>query len=261
MTEVITQTVAEEDIVTIPAETETETPPSLVSQIQFTDVIRVELMKTDFSDRFTCIAARTSTAGIDASEKANNGLINSLMKNRHGSPFEHTTATWRVTAPLFVWREHHRHRIASYNEESARYKQLEPRFYIPGKNRPLVGVGKAMDYKTLPGTPEQYYLVKGVHEEVARDNYAKYELQLRNGILREVARDVLPLSIMSTCIVTMNARALMNFLSLRVEDENSLFVSKPLYEIQLVAQGFEQTLKDHAPITHKAFTDNRRVAP
>ena len=81
------------------------------------------------------------------------------MRDRHGSPFEHTSFTFFVRAPIFMWREHMRHRIASYNEECGRYRELEPVFYVPGPERNLVQEGKPGAYDFVPGTPEQYALV------------------------------------------------------------------------------------------------------
>lgn len=227
----------------------------------FTDELLVELIDCNFSDERVCIAARTSTAGIDADPKANEGLIRSLMKNRHGSPFEHMSATWRVTAPLFVWREHHRHRIASYNEESGRYKQLEPLFYVPDSSRPLIQVGKAMDYDLQPADAETYLEMSLTIRDMCEESYSAYRNLLSQGIAREVARMVLPLNIMSTCIVTMNARGLMNFLSLRVDSDDSTYRSKPMREIQMVAEQYENTFAVRAPITYEAFVAAGRVAP
>ena len=80
-------------------------------------------------------------ADLDTSRSK--GLINYLMRDRHGSPFEHSSMTFFVQAPIFMWREHFRHRIASYNEESGRYRELRPVFYVPGPDRRLVQIGKA----------------------------------------------------------------------------------------------------------------------
>jgi len=228
---------------------------------QFTSDITVNLVDSNLSDDRVCLAARTSTAGADANPEATRGLINSLMRNRHGSPFEHMAATWQVTAPLFVWREHHRHRIASYNEESGRFKVLDPVFYIPGPDRPLVQTGKAMAYELHPGDDDQYATAVCQIKSRSVTAYRSYQLLLQLGIAREVARDVLPVNIMSTYIVTMNARALMNFLSLRVNSPDSAYPSKPLHEIQMVADQYESTFAQHAPITHAAFVTNGRVAP
>lgn len=232
-----------------------------MSGVEFTTKMTVELLKTDFSDSWPVIAARTSTAGDTPSEEESYGLINALVRDRHGSPFEHMSATWRVTAPLFVWREHHRHRHASYNEESGRYRQLESVFYVPDGDRELTQVGKPMDYDLKPGSSSQVSLTRGHLEYNSEESYDRYLDLLDKGIAREVARMVLPLNIMSTCIVTMNSRGLMNFLSLRKSSEDAAYKTTPQREIEYVAEGYEKTFADYAPLTYKSFVENGRVAP
>jgi thymidylate synthase (FAD) len=177
------------------------------------------------------------------------------------SPFEHVVFTWRVTAPLFVWREHHRHRIASYNEESSRYRQLAPHFYLPAPERNLVQVGKPGAYSFEPGSVDQYTDLISSTQQASLSAYRQYEMSLDAGIAREVARVVLPVNIMSTCYVTMNARALMNFLSLRTKSEDAMFVSYPQREIEMVAEEYEKDFMRLCPITHEAFHRKGRVAP
>lgn len=229
-------------------------------EITFTSDIVVELVKTDFDDEWPCFAAWTSTKGADATPERKAGLINRLMADHHGTPFEMMDMTFRCTAPLFVWREHHRHRMASYNEESGRYKKLASVFYIPARDRPLVAVegSKQMDYQVIPGTRQHHdELTYAVHG-ACTTAYDEYERLLYKGILKEVARMVLPVNIMSTCIVKMNARALMNFISLRTRDAG---VSKPMYEIEYVAKQYEQHFAAAAPMTYAAFNACGRVAP
>lgn len=151
----------------------------------------------------------------------------------------------------------------SYNEESGRYKQLDPVFYIPSVGRGIAKVEgtKSMDYVLAMGTGEQRRMVDSATHQVCTLAYEAYERQLQGGIVREVARMILPVSIMSTCIVTMNARSLMAFLSLRQRHDDALFPSKPQWEINQVADQYEQILAEYAPMTHRAFVQNRRVAP
>jgi thymidylate synthase (FAD) len=81
------------------------------------------------------------------------------------------------------------------------------------------------------------------------------------GVAREVARGVLPVNIYSSAYVTMNARALMNFLSLRMSAEGSHFPSYPQREIEMVAEKYEQIFKEIMPLTYEAFVKNGRVSP
>lgn len=223
----------------------------------------VELIDHMGSDERVVHAARISTGNdrVALSPLTTVGLISYLMKNRHGTPFEHTAFTFRVECPIFVAREFMRHRIASYNEESARYKQLEAVFWVPTSSRPLVQEGKPGHYVMKPGTVDQYVMAKASLESVATFCYREYEKLLALGIAREVARAALPVGIYTSFYVTMNARGLMNFLSLRVDDPDAWFPSKPQYEIESAALQMEEIFREKMPVTCNAFKDNGRVAP
>ncbi len=238
--------------------------------IQFRSDVTVELVRASAHDSDVLFAARVSTQGeqtleaaqdVDLDTSRSKGLINYLMRDRHGSPFEHNSMTFYVRAPIFVFREFMRHRIASYNEESGRYRELDPVFYVPGPDRNLVQVGKAGAYDFLPGSAEQTELAVREAQTVATEAYASYQRMLDAGIAREVARIVLPLSIYSSMYVTMNARALMNFLSLRTKREGTHFPSFPQREIEMAAEQMEAFWADLMPLTYEAFNENGRVAP
>jgi thymidylate synthase (FAD) len=237
--------------------------------LKFRSDVTVDLVKHSASDSDVVWAARVSTAGerskadlekvTDATEHT--GLINYLMRERHGTPFEHSIFTFYVKSPIFVWREHMRHRIASYNEESGRYRQLDPEFYFPNSDRNLQQVGKTGSYTFEPGTPEQYKSTEEEFKKSCQQAYESYEKMLQAGVAREVARGVLPVTIYSSAYVTMNARALMNFLSLRRIAEGSHFPSYPQREIEMVAEKYEEFFAKTMPITHAAFIKNGRVSP
>lgn len=230
--------------------------------IKFSSDVQVELIRHMADDSFVVQAARVSTKGAASEATADAGLIGYLMKGRHGSPFEHTMFTFRVTAPIFVWREHHRHRAGwSYNEESGRYKELDPHFYVPGEDRKLVQVGKPGHYTFEEGSGVQWDLSQDALKACSGFAYANYVDMLDAGIAREVARMVLPLNIMSTCYATCNARSLMHFLSLRTEVEAAMFPSHPQREIAMVAEKYEAHFAELMPLTYKAFVENGRVAP
>ena len=236
-------------------------------EINFRSDMTVELVKSSASDSDVVWAARVSTAGenslddVDGDPSRAAGLINYLARERHGSPFEHTSMTFFISAPIFVFREFMRHRIASYNEESGRYRELRPNFYIPDKERKLVQIGKAGSYTFIDGTDEQYEITVSAIKESCTIAYENYKKMLDAGVAREVARAVLPVGLYSTMYVTMNARALMNFLSLRTSREGSHFPSYPQREIEMVAEKMEQYFATLMPITHGAFEKSGRVAP
>jgi thymidylate synthase (FAD) len=154
-----------------------------------------------------------------------------------------------------------RHRIASYNEESGRYRELRPVFYVPGPERKLVQEGKPGAYDFVDGTPEQHRITVEQTKAACEGAYAAYQAMLDAGVAREVARTVLPVGTYSSMYVTMNARSLMNFLSLRTKRPDAAFPSFPQREIEMVAEAMEDYWAELMPLTHAAFERNGRVAP
>jgi len=238
--------------------------------------------------RAMMVSTRKDKSVEDMSEDEKEGKINFLMKNRHGTPFEHATITFYAEVPIFVMREWHRHRIGvSYNEMSGRYTQLPPTYFIPGPDRPLVQQGKPGHYIYVPGTPEQYAMLRDDMIEEAQDNYARYERRLDMGIAKEVARMSLGLNIFTAQYFTCNPLSLMAFLSLRTKAEpfwqetdrinwedhpnpidlyeknpgGSMFPSFPMLEINQVADAMEEIFAEHFEYTWKAFNDHGRVCP
>lgn len=241
-----------------------------MTEITLTSEIAVRPISTMGGDHMVVAAAKVSTSGEDAlrwadpaETEGNSGLINFLMKSRHGTPFEHAAMTFFVRAPIFVWREWHRHRIGfSYNEESARYKTLDPVFYVPPRDRPMM---KVDSWK--PGSPkftrcEDDAIFRRVCDNLERSYRVAYDSYLDNlslGIDPGLARDCLPVGIYSSCWVTCNPRSLMAFLSLRTHDPDATFVSYPLYEIEEAARVAERFLEQGWPLTHAAFCKNGRA--
>jgi len=239
-----------------------------MAEITFRSHMLVDLVKSLAKDEDVLFSARVSTLGersrdeIDKDPQRSAGLINYLMREKHGSPFEHNSFTFFIQAPIFVFREFMRHRVGwSYSESSGRYRELEPVFYVPPANRPLVQVGKAGHYQFEAGTEDQHLHVEEGLSMVYTYAYREYTGMLSNGIAREVARAVLPVGIYSSMYATCNARSLMNFLSLRVHDPEATFPSYPQWEIQQVAEQMEQYFAEKMPLTYNAYIDNGRVAP
>ena len=241
--------------------------PNAYPEVIFRDDVSVELIKASASDADVIWAARVSTAGEQSMDEIGEdparsaGLINYLARERHGSPFEHTSMTFFISAPIFVFREFMRHRIASYNEESGRYRELKPVFYVPNKERNLIQIGKTGAYEFVPGTDEQFQITVDAMKEAYVVAYDSYKKMLDAGVAREVARAVLPVATYSSMYVTMNARALMNFLSLRTSREGSHFPSYPQREIEMVAEKMEAEFAKLMPLTYQAFEKSGRVAP
>lgn len=237
----------------------------MADRVQFKSDMDVELVKHVGNDVGIAEAAWVSNYGgdipLDQFERVP-GLINFLMRDRHGTPFEHNSLTFRVSAPLFVFYEWHRHRAGwSYNEESARYRELEPVFYVPRADRALRQTGSPGKYVFEQGDYKQRVLTEGTHRRAAGTAWEEYQYLLDHGIAKEVARNVLPVSIYKTMYATCNLRSLFAFLSLRWAHPLSTVPTFPLAEIQMVAEKLEQAARPKFPAAFQAFDRNGRVAP
>ena len=167
-----------------------------------------------------------------------------------------------MQAPIFVFREFQRHRIASYNEESGRYKELSPVFYVPAPERNLVQTGKTGALRIFARICRAGCSCRtGSKISFTELRTSPTSACLEAGVAREVARIVLPLNIYSSMYVTMNSRALMNFLSLRTQREGTHFPSFPQREIEMCAEKMEDFWAPLMPYTYEAFNKNGRVAP
>jgi thymidylate synthase (FAD) len=247
--------------------TVTDTPADDLKP-SFRSDVTVELVKHTASDSDVLFAARVSTLGeqsLDELQKdpeRSKGLLNYLMRDRHGSPFEHNSMTFFISAPIFVFREFMRHRVGwSYNEESGRYRELQPVFYIPGESRKLVQQGRPGKYVFVEGTQAQQELVGRTMEDSYRQSYEAYQEMLAAGVAREVARAVLPVGLFSSMYATCNARSLMHFLGLRTQHELAKVPSFPQREIEMVGEKMEEQWAKLMPLTYSAFNANGRVAP
>ncbi|MFF4233961.1 FAD-dependent thymidylate synthase [Streptomyces sp. NPDC001820] len=234
----------------------------------FRSDVTVELVKHTAGDSDVLWAARVSTAGEQSLEELqkdperSKGLINYLMRDRHGSPFEHNSMTFFISAPIFVFREFMRHRVGwSYNEESGRYRELQPVFYVPGQDRKLVQEGRPGKYVFIDGSPEQHKVVSEAMVDSYRRSYETYQEMLAEGVAREMARAVLPVGLFSSMYATCNARSLMHFLGLRTQHELATVPSFPQREIEMVGEKMEQHWANLMPLTYAAFNANGRVAP
>lgn len=221
--------------------------------IELVEHSTVELIKTNANDEDVAYAAWVSNFGSAARERdiSNIGkLIDFLYSNLHMSPFEHGSYTFFIDTSIFVAREFMRHRTFSYNETSGRYKELEPRFYVPRANRPLVQVGKPGAYHFEEGTLYQFQQVTDIHAELFEKSWIAYQNQLGMGIAKEVARNVLPLATMTQFYATTNPRNLMQFLTLRND-------AQALDEIRAVAEAIEQVFASTMPLTYNVYERER----
>jgi thymidylate synthase (FAD) len=182
------------------------------------------------------------------------GLIRFLMRERHGTPFEHNAFRFHIRAPIFVAREWFRHRFSSFNEFSMRYAKATDDFYVPEAEDVRTQVGKPGAYSFEPVSDAVAGTTRDEFRQVYETAYATYERLVELGVARELARAVLPVGAYTEFYWTVNARALMNFLSLR-NSENAQ------REIRRYAEACERFFAERMPITHEAFVAAGRTAP
>jgi thymidylate synthase (FAD) len=207
------------------------------------------------SDLSVVNAARVSFARRkDEMDEADEGLIRFLMRDRHGTPFEHNAFRFHVRCPLFVAREWMRHRVGSFNEFSMRYARATDEFYVPEAEDVRTQVGKPGAYSFEPVDPELAETTRDEMRRVYEDAYGTYERLVEAGVARELARSVIPVGAYTEFFWTVNARSLMNFVSLRAAETAQR-------EIRRYADACETFLAQRMPVTYAAFVAADRTAP
>jgi thymidylate synthase (FAD) len=207
------------------------------------------------SDLSVVNAARVSFARRKQEmESEDEGLIRFLLRSRHGTPFEHNSFRFHVRCPIFVMREWIRHRWSSFNEFSMRYTRATDEFYVPALEDIRQQVGKPGAYSFEPVEQELAESTRAAMEEANRASYATYDRLIEAGIARELARTVLPVAAYTEFYWTVNARSLMNFLSLR----NAETAQR---EIRRYAEVIESLFAERMPLTHAAFVAAGRTPP
>lgn len=221
-----------------------------MTEITFKSDMDVTLIDSMGSDETVARAARVSTGRDQLEQGKIEGLIGYLMRHQHSSTVEHCTLTVRVHAPVFVMRQIYTHRTLSKNSESGRYKELEPVFYVPSEDRPLVNAGSGA-HPDLVHTPDNHrkFMTRGAHQAVSLYAWENYEMMVADGIATEVARNVLPVSIYTSAYLTGNLLGWFNFLRLRNGDHGH-----PQFEVVEVAKKVEAIIAELFPITYKAWS-------
>ncbi|MDE2038884.1 MAG: FAD-dependent thymidylate synthase [Elusimicrobia bacterium] len=203
----------------------------------------VRLVESMGGDAGVVDAARVSYGGKSKGEEADRKLIAYLLKHQHMTPFEHSVFKFHVSCPIFVMRQWIRHRIASYNEISARYTEVKDEFYVPS-------LWRSQDVKNKQGSVaapslDHAALTAALQRQV-NSAMASYKELLAAGVAREMARFVLPVNLYTQFYWTINARSLMNFLSLRAD-------AHAQWEIQQYAEALAGYFKEGMPWTYDAF--------
>lgn len=186
-------------------------------------------------------------AGED--EGSDKRLINYLYKNGHNTPFEAVSVTFDVKAPIFVFRQWHRHRTQSYNELSARYRELPAEFYVPETDQITTQSDDNKQMRTNEQNPYSTVIREMIRQQNASAFHAYKEL-LALGTPREISRSVLPVGTYSHMFATANLNNWFRFLHERLHPHAQ-------YEIRVYAEAILTMLKDIAPVAVAAFEAGR----
>ena len=222
----------------------------------FNSVSGFVILDSSMADDLSVVnSARVSFAKrSETLDQAAIGLINFLMRERHGTPFEHNSFRFHIKCPIFVAREWFRHRIGSFNEFSARYSEVPNEFFSPLLEDVRKQTGKPGSYTFEKMDLSDAEKAKKIIEENNISAYDSYLELLEMGVAKELARSVLPVSMYTQFYWTVNARALMNFLSLRTAESAQV-------DIRKYAKDVERIFESQMPITHEAWIKNGRIAP
>lgn len=220
-----------------------------MSKIDCLDHGFVRLVDSMGSDLSIVRAARVSydaawRAGEDKGSDAR--LINYLWSNNHTSPFEAVTLTFEVKAPIFVFRQWHRHRTWSFNEVSARYCELPSEFYVPEPSD--IGVQSTDNKQMRVESDSDDWIASDMIAAACQSSFATYRDLLNRGVPRELARSVLPVATYSHMFATVNLLNLFRFTTLRCHEHAQK-------EIRVYADAMLELVEDVAPVAVKAWRE------
>lgn len=185
-------------------------------------------------------------AGEDEGKDAK--LLNYLVKNRHTSPFESCVFTFEVKAPIFVFRQWHRHRTQSINEISARYSELPEEFYVPELDQITMQSASNKQMRTDEQNPQAESIRQEIRESCSKA-FDVYHRLIGAGAPRELARVVLPVGTYSHMFTTINLHNLMHFLKLRLHPHSQ-------YEIRVYAEAMLKLIEPIVPHSVAAFKEH-----
>lgn len=212
----------------------------------------VKLVESWGGDSRIIEAARMSTGkgfqGWDTDAK----LLRYLWEHKHHTPFEMAGFIIEVQAPIFVFREWHRHRTQSFNELSSRYTELPDLYYIPSLRRLMDG---KQSTKNKQGSEEGFTEFDAkTHQSTifAVTQYARgaYEQMLKDGVAREIARLVIPVNQYSRMRASANLRNWLSFLTLRLDPAAQ-------WEIRQYAESVGQMVAELFPRTWELFSEEK----
>ena len=220
-----------------------------MTTIEFRSDMRVTCIDSMGDDKRIAQAARVSTAGLDNDREKYVGLVRALIRDGHWSPLESCTMTIAFDVPAFTRDQIIRHRSMSFSVFSLRYSEAKPVFWVPSDDRPLVQVGKALDYRREQGSKVQRILAEGKIVDAATRAWLDYERMIESGVANEVARTVLPNSVYSPFWATGNLRSWLHFVGIRNDPHAQ-------HEVREAAEKVENIIGERWPVALAAYRDN-----
>lgn len=185
-------------------------------------------------------------------EGSDQRLIHYLMRNRHTTPFESVVFQFEVKAPIFVFRQWHRHRMATINELSARYRELPEEFYVPKPD--VIGVQSKDNKQARDRTASMGYdydqVSAGMIKLACEDAFGIYRDLIARGVPRELARSVLPVATYSHMFWKADLHNLLHFLGLRLH-------SHAQFEIRVYAEAILALIEPVVPVAIAAWKASR----
>ena len=218
-----------------------------MTEIKLRSDMGVTLIDHMGSDMMVAEAARVSTLGLENNRPKYVGLVRALMRDQHWSPFMHPQMTIAFEVPLFVRSQLVTHYSLARSEFSMRYSEAKPEFWVPTEDRPLVQVGKALDYRREMGTEQQVELTLKCKLVTAGTAWKAYQRQVEAGIAPEVARADLPQSTYTTLWLTGNLRSWLSFIGNRMDKHAQ-------WETQEVGTKVAEIFAERFPVTFEAWS-------
>jgi len=188
-------------------------------------------------------SARVTFGSSSKGEERDRRLIEYLLRHKHFTPFEHSIFQFHVKCPIFVARQWMRHRWGSFNEISARYTQVKDEFYIPEKFRLQDKINKQGSINAEIKGNEK--LIK-IYRHAIKNSYEAYLTLTKSNIAKEMARMLLPVAQYTQFYWTVNARSLLNFLTLRMDEHAQ-------WEIRQYASAIGKIFRDKMPWTWEIY--------
>lgn len=224
---------------------------------QFTELIPlldhgfIKLVDFMGGDLRVVSSARVTFGSVSKGEDKDKALIKYLLEHAHHTPFEHCYFQFHVKCPIFVARQWMRHRWGSYNEVSARYTEVQDEFYVPQQFR-------VQDTKNKQGSLSSSALnnadLNKIYADSVEASYQAYKKLLEAGVAREMARGILPVGQYTQFYWSVNARSLLNFISLRAD-------AHAQYEIRVYADAIAKMFKERMPWSYEAFEAMQKKLP